>query len=102
MAKMIAPDALIEEIRMIKTNDHWRKLRGPVERWVRNRWYDILMLLVKHFPAVDAVEVVRCKDCEYWAEPWIRDQISGVCNCGRKELTEPNFYCAYGERKCDA
>ena len=51
---------------------------------------------------VDAVEVVRCKDCENWREPWLVDQTLGVCQVGRKTLTEPNHFCSYGERKDNA
>ena len=46
-------------------------------------------------PTVDAVEVVRCKDCEYYVETNGR---IGTC-----ELTisgaEDDGFCAWGERK---
>ena len=59
-------------------------------------------------PAVDAVEVVRCKDCEYWKEgiEW-----EDECECDRFEikdtdgvtvhalLTPWDWYCADGERR---
>lgn len=48
-------------------------------------------------PTVDAVEVVRCKDCE-----WSYDEISGLC-CSYGVCVDcevpPNFYCAEGKRK---
>ena len=48
-------------------------------------------------PTVDAVEVVRCKDCEY-----SYDDISSLCCshgvCADCEVP-PNFYCAEGKRK---
>lgn len=48
-------------------------------------------------PTVDAVVVVRCKDCKH---SW--EDISGLC-CSHGvcvDLTVPgDFYCAYGERK---
>ena len=45
--------------------------------------------LMEDAPTVDAVEVVRCKDCKHrfkdsWCE-YVDD--------------DDNFYCAYGERK---
>nr|DAL25333.1 MAG TPA_asm: hypothetical protein [Caudoviricetes sp.] len=47
--------------------------------------------------SVDAVPVVRCKDCEYSYE-----DLSGLC-CSHGpcvDLTVPDdFYCAYGIRK---
>lgn len=54
--------------------------------------------LIKKQPAVDAVEVVRCKNCKY----------NGTNNCptfneafdGKDWQTlENNDYCSYGERK---
>lgn len=50
---------------------------------------------------VDAVEVIRCKDCKYWA-----DGVSGCtdhvkcCKIGYYMVGE-NGYCVYGERKTD-
>ena len=50
-------------------------------------------------PVVDAVPVVRCKDCEY-----SYDDISGMCCshgvCVYCEVP-PNFYCAYGKRRAE-
>lgn len=48
-------------------------------------------------PTVDAVEVVRCKDCEY-----SYDEISYLC-CSHGVCFDcevpPDFYCAEGKRK---
>ena len=53
--------------------------------------------IIKNAPTVDAVEVVRCKDCKH---SW--EDIGGLC-CSHGacvDLTVPgDFYCAYGERK---
>ena len=50
-------------------------------------------------PVVDAVPVVRCKDCEY-----SYDDIRGMCCshgvCVDCEVTQ-NFYCAYGKRRAE-
>lgn len=53
--------------------------------------------IINAVPAVDAVEVVRCKDCEYSYEDIDGLTCSyGVCvDC---ELP-PDFYCAEGKRK---
>ena len=52
-----------------------------------------------NIPSVDAVEVVRCKDCKYF---------DGECcdryadeTLGYSHSTQPNFFCAVGERKTD-
>lgn len=51
-------------------------------------------------PVVDAVEVVRCKDCIYWG--------LGICNLFSEEpdcrysghyvYTDPEAFCSYGEK----
>lgn len=55
--------------------------------------------LIRTAPAVDAVEVVRCKDCKHSHNyPW------GSYSCSLHEYegephVEPNDFCNYGERK---
>lgn len=51
---------------------------------------------IKDAPTVDAVPVVRCKDCK-----WYRID-GGHSNCGWRNMDDDfseNFYCADGERK---
>ena len=47
-------------------------------------------------PTVDAVEIVRCEDCEYSYDLIVRRCSHGVC-CGR--AVPPDFYCPDGKRK---
>ena len=44
-------------------------------------------------PAIDAVEVVRCKNCAYW------DATEKVCV--DRMTADENGYCAWGERRED-
>lgn len=48
-------------------------------------------------PTVDAVPVVRCKDCIYW-----QDNNGGYphkdCRWGNDETPDPYDYCSFGER----
>ena len=48
-------------------------------------------------PAVDVVEVVRCKDCKYFG----KDLGYGKHDCKKYEMPYclENDYCSYGERK---
>lgn len=52
-------------------------------------------------PTVDAVPVVRCKDCIH------RDPEDFKCDCGSLERqgcifpVADDYYCSYGERKID-
>ena len=57
--RLIQPGTLIEELKEMKKDDPHRKKRGLIERWVRDIGYEILIQIVKHFPTVDAVEVVH-------------------------------------------
>lgn len=59
---------------------------------------------VDNAPTVDAVEVVRCKDCVYckrfndvYQLPKLDVLICRYC-CDEDEVTE-NDYCSWGERK---
>ena len=61
--------------------------------------YDV----IENVPSVDAAEVVRCKDCKHWGASDIHSTIRpnnrrcrGIIG---KMYTEPDYYCAYGERK---
>ena len=46
---------------------------------------------------VDAVEVVRCKDCKYYRPPFclLNDNKHGWLN-----HVLPEHFCSYGERRC--
>ena len=56
------------------------------------------MLILREAPTVDAVEVVRCKDCKYW-----QDNNDGYpheeCRWGHGETPDANDFCSNGERK---
>ena len=62
-------------------------------------WVDDMILEIDPAPTVDAVEVVRCKNCKKWRENWIAGIESGVCICGKPRRTKPHDFCSYGERK---
>lgn len=60
---------------------------------------DTILDLVDSVPAVDAVPVVRCKDCKY---AFINSfsTASGIvlCSSSMKAMQQDDF-CSYGERK---
>lgn len=51
-------------------------------------------------PTVDAVPVVRCKDCTYFSNAKLNAKGFLVCPASGMEITEDD-YCSYGERKED-
>ena len=52
---------------------------------------------------IDAVPVVRCKDCKWYGDNWI-SPLGPLCTCtklrsGYDHLwVDPDFYCGYGKR----
>ena len=88
MPRLIDADALI---------GHMRNNYGCDECKVRNCKYDCIVAMViddvKDAPTVDAVEVVRCKDCvHYW-----KNEAETVCLASPRD----DAYCSEGERKED-
>ena len=66
--------------------------------WERDRTLDNAIDVIRGLPSVDAVEVVRCKDCEYFSEP---NSFSGKCTL-RGDYIFTNDFCSYAvERKTD-
>lgn len=54
--------------------------------------------LILNAPTVDAVPVVRCKDCKWWNTEWKHED--GECYCYKiDQWTAPRFFCADGERR---
>ena len=89
--RQAAIDALVEEL-VYKPEGHWDS--------GLNR-YDVEVVLTQQ-PSVDAVEVVRCKDCKHWYNGhsinyckrfWDDDGEPKLYQCGAED------FCSKGERK---
>lgn len=69
-------------------------MKWNTESLGRREMYD----MVKNAPMVDAVPVVRCKDCKCWAE-WA----NGTGSCNRFALdwigTDADDFCSMGEKR---
>ena len=61
---------------------------------------------IKTLPTVDAVPVVRCKDCKHY----LTEDVECPCNIGLADATpdaqytwtpEPDWFCADGERRAE-
>ena len=76
-----------EKRRLIDANE----LRQTIESKIY--WGGVgLLEAIDDAPTVDAVEVVRCKDCAVPHNKWTGcPKLSGL-------VPTPDFYCAYGER----
>lgn len=58
---------------------------------------------IKAAPAVDAVEVVRCKDCKHAGKHEVIF-FPGHIPCGLRmqpTIVKPDDFCSYGERRSD-
>ena len=60
-------------------------------------------------PTVDAVEVVRCKDCKHWLKAkefspfgWCLQRVNDLAYVSYKDRMEPEDFCSKGERRDDA
>ena len=54
------------------------------------------MLMLREAPTVDAVPVVRCRDCKYHEDT----HVTGFEHCCLYDLTmRYNDFCSYGKRK---
>ena len=54
---------------------------------------------VRPLEKADAVEVVRCKDCQHWRRNHIAGIPSGICIYGKPRRMKPDDFCSYGERR---
>ena len=52
---------------------------------------------LSHLPGVDAVPVVRCKDCKHRADA--TEKGNYLCNRKMLGLVRPDDFCSFGERK---
>ena len=81
--KLIDADALKEGLK--------EKMYGhPFER-------KFLSSVVDSEPTIDAIHVVRCRECKWWQE----DDDIGHCDNpdGLDNYAKPDDFCSYGERK---
>ena len=62
---------------------------------------DWVYRFVQEFPSIDAVQVVRCKDCENWDTSWKPTRATGEEHwCSAHDIyMRPNDYCSMAERK---
>ena len=86
MGRLIDADALMETLE-----------RG---NWVHITDYNIAIYAVKDAPAVEAVPVVRCRDCLYWQKSSLF-RVHTVCryvlDCS--VVRREDDFCSRGERK---
>ena len=83
--RLIDVNRVINE--MQKCIDESPHERGSVAHFV----FGTIIESLKKEPTVDAVEVVRCKDCK-------NRPCNRVCNIFKRQMDD-DYYCYFGERK---
>ena len=94
MSRPIDADKLIKK--MERRYEEMRLKYGEYDQF--NMGYAEGMVAIDNAPTVDAVEVVRCKDCKYHCD------LDGGVKCQRMDgllMTFPDDYCSYGRRAED-
>lgn len=72
------------------------------EGWCDVCDYAYLMDEMKKEPIVDAIEVIKCKDCKYMTEHYDTDGNVSYWTCSEWDAgTDYDGYCHYGERRED-
>ena len=97
MARLIDADALSEKIGNMKNEiTHNRGGYRYCSEDEKNEWdkLDSFDSLVCDAPTVDAVPVVRCKDCKHYQ----KDHWCTRCALG---IMYENDFCSYAERRTD-
>ena len=77
---------------------HKRKMSGA--EFGGEFWDEaVLVSDIKSAPTVDAVPVVRCKDCKYGEVDDADLPTQYLCNYHGADWNDENHFCSYGERK---
>lgn len=74
-----------------------------MQKWDSGCWirYKMFENQIEKMPTVDAVEVVRCKDCKWWKSNYMWDgRERKVCIIEAYEpVRSGDHYCSMGERR---
>ena len=93
--RLIDANALITKLNNLEAVDGKKEQRDVV-----NALLAYLPNIVDRTPTVDAVEVVRCKDCKKWLKVEPSGTKCRVCADSTK-IRLPYDFCSYGERRTD-
>ena len=78
------------------------KIESPITLGLNSVVHRKIQQLIADTPTVDAVEVVRCKDC-IGQSTWFKDAEIGCEICGMSGMypKSENGYCSYGLMRSD-
>ena len=95
MADLMSAQVILSAIRRNKERVAPAEEDSGVITGYRMAHDHIMEIIIRCIPTVDAVEVVRCKDCRFWHN----DGIMTTCDRLFGNGYEANWFCANGERK---
>ena len=61
-------------------------------------YYGYAKSFIDDAPTIDAVPVVRCRECIYFEDSQVNEKGFLICPASGMEITDMDF-CSYGERK---
>lgn len=95
--RFISADAFIEDLKTEAMNLYLDGKKGTPRP--REDLYAIIDRINEQ-PVVDAVEVIRCKDCRFYemGVEYYPDGTKDVCRLLKRQMLEDGF-CSIGERK---
>lgn len=67
------------------------------DKWMRQNNAFIDAAILKAIPTIDAVPVVRCRECRYYPTAKVNEKGFLICPASGMEITETD-YCSYGSR----
>ena len=94
--RLIDADWVLEHTKPYELSDEdWSVTGGTAIRLIHNA--------VDNAPTIDAVSVVRCKDCKWFADnnggEWYGCYMFHVVRITPEDAPKPDDFCSYGERK---
>lgn len=96
----------MSEVRLIDANALWELMRTYDDYQGAKEAHDLelihrdsILFAIETAPTVDAVPVVRCKDCKWYVPYTMENKTYKMCR--KAHLGSDDFYCADGERKSE-
>jgi len=93
--RLIDADKLIDEIKNSLWD--WESVDGITATTILKQ----TITDIGNQQTIDAVPVVRCKDCVHWDEGHTEECTNSDSVCFRNGWCKPDWFCADGERKDD-
>lgn len=99
--RLIDADALVCKLVSVK-KDYAKERNALLEMAVNC----LIKILQKETicPTIDAVHVVRCKDCEHygWEQEYCHGKTQRFCKLHKGLVfVDKDSFCSYGKRRCD-